>query len=96
MGVYAMMFPDTVEEFMEEYKMVDREHIYSNGCEYVPIYRMKQWFAHKPQIDLVRCGECKHWDDEDHWCNIRDSYGWDYKPTDFCSYGERRADDNTD
>ncbi len=44
-------------------------------------------------IDLVRCGECEHWDEEDHWCNIRDSYGWDYKPTDFCSYGERRADD---
>lgn len=41
---------------------------------------------------LVTCGECKHWNDEDHWCNIRDSYGWDYKPTDFCSYGERRAD----
>ena len=44
-------------------------------------------------LDLVRCGECEHWNDEDHWCNIRDSYGWDYKPTDFCSYGERRADE---
>lgn len=44
------------------------------------------------EIDLVRCGECEHWDKEEHSCNIRDSYGWDYKPTDFCSYGERRAD----
>lgn len=41
------------------------------------------------EIDLTRCGECEHWDTEDHWCNIRDSYGWDYKPADFCSYGER-------
>ena len=41
-------------------------------------------------INLIRCEECEHWDDEDHWCNIRDSYGWDYKPTDFCSYGERK------
>lgn len=43
-------------------------------------------------LDLVRCGECEHWNDEDHWCNIRDSYGWNYKPNDFCSYGERRTD----
>lgn len=91
MGAYAMMFPDTVEEFMEEYKMVDREHIYSNGCEYVPIYRMKQWFAHKPQIDLVRCGECKWCEKMEGvlWCNI-----WhdDTNGLNFCSYGERRAE----
>ncbi len=36
----AMMFPDTVEEFMEQYK------VYSNGTAYVPIFRMKQWFEH--------------------------------------------------
>ena len=40
------MFPKTVEEFMEEYKMVDKDHVYSNGIEYVPIFRMKQWFEH--------------------------------------------------
>ena len=41
-----MEFPETVEEFMEEYKMVDKHEIYSNGIEYVPIFRMKQWFEH--------------------------------------------------
>jgi len=76
-----MMFPDTVEEYMEQYKVVDVEHIYSNGVEFVPIYRMKQWFNHKPQIDLVRCGECKHRPIKD------DSDGADYgfniiEPTD--------------
>ena len=45
MGV-MMTFPDSVEEFMEQYKMTDTEHVYSNGTEYVPIYRMKQWFEH--------------------------------------------------
>ena len=45
-----------------------------------------------PTTDLVRCKECKHWNEEDHWCNIRDSYGWDYKPDDFCSYGEREGE----
>lgn len=43
MGV-MMTFPASVEEFMEQYKMTDTEHVYSNGTEYVPIYRMKQWF----------------------------------------------------
>ena len=41
-------------------------------------------------VRVVQCKECKHWNEEDHWCNIRDSYGWDYKPDDFCSYGERK------
>ena len=42
----AMIFPDTVEEFMEEYKLVDSDQVYSNGSEFVPIFRMKQWFEH--------------------------------------------------
>ena len=41
-----MTFPASVEKFMEQYKMTDTEHVYSNGTEYVPIYRMKQWFEH--------------------------------------------------
>ena len=41
-----MTFPKTVEEFMDQYKIVDTEKIYSNGIEFVPIFRMKQWFEH--------------------------------------------------
>ena len=48
----TMMFPNTVMEFMEQHKMVDTEQIYSNGIEYVPIFRMEQWFAH--QADTPR------------------------------------------
>ena len=44
----CMTFPDTVEEFMEQYKVVDTEHIYTNGSEFVPVFRMKQWFEHLP------------------------------------------------
>lgn len=43
----CMEFPDTVEEFMEQYKVVDTDYVYSNGTEFVPIFRMKQWFEHK-------------------------------------------------
>ena len=67
-----MTFPASVEEFMEQYKMTDTEHVYSNGTEYVPIYRMKQWFEHcrnqRPTIDavpVVRCRECKYQEDEE-------------------------------
>lgn len=35
---------------MEQHKMVDTEQIYSNGIEYVPIFRMEQWFAHQADI----------------------------------------------
>ena len=45
------------------------------------------------EIDLVRCGECK-WCEKSGgilWCNI-----WhdDTNGLNFCSYAERRADDN--
>ena len=39
-------FPETVDEFMEQYKIVDTEQVYTNGIELVPIFRMKQWFEH--------------------------------------------------
>lgn len=49
-----MMFPDTVEEFMEQYKITDTEHAYTNGTEMVPIFRMKQWFEHLQAITQER------------------------------------------
>ena len=96
-----MTFPGTVEEFMEQYKMTDTEHVYSNGTEYVPIYRMKQWFEHcrnqqRPTIDavpVVRCRECKYrFKNNGHdksGCPIIDANIW-MDDDDFCSYGERK------
>lgn len=43
-----MQFPDSVDEFMEKYKIVDTEQVYTNGAELVPIFRMNQWFEHLP------------------------------------------------
>lgn len=65
-----MIFPDTVEEFMEQYKITDTEQIYTNGTELVPIFRMRQWFDHKPECEQGHwiissngyypyCSECK-------------------------------------
>lgn len=49
----------------------------------------------KPAVgELVRCKDCRWWEEENHDCIIRDSYGWDYKPTDYCSYGERKDNEH--
>ena len=51
-----MQFPETVEEFMQQYKITDSEQIYTNGAELVPIFRMQQWFkAHKQR--WIPCSE---------------------------------------
>ena len=98
-----MIFPASVEEFMEQYKMTDTEHVYSNGTEYVPIYRMKQWFEHcrnqqRPTIDAVPVVRCKNCVRGTVFVNnqgaeyvdcVLDDYSV-RKPTDYCSYGERK------
>lgn len=35
-----------IGDFMEAYKMVDVDQIYSNGTEFVPIFRVKQWLEY--------------------------------------------------
>lgn len=45
------IFPDTVDEFMEQYKITDTDKVYTNGTDLVPIFRMKQWFEHLSEED---------------------------------------------
>ena len=45
------------------------------------------------EIDLVRCGECKWWDYETSGCAEIHQLA-PFREEDFCSYGERRADEN--
>ena len=45
------------------------------------------------ELDLVRCGECKHWH-EGEWYNTCDKHIGHGFPSDyFCSDGERRNDE---
>ena len=48
-----MTFPATVEEFMEQYKIVDDEKVYTNGADLVPIFRMMQWFEYVSATDTI-------------------------------------------
>lgn len=67
----SMTFPDTVEEFMNFYKVVDSEGIYmSKGAELVPIFRMMQWFEHMPSEQPERkTGKWinGHWDGDSNF-----------------------------
>lgn len=45
-----------------------------------------------PDLDLVRCGECKWWDYETSGCTEIHPLA-PFRERDFCSYGERRADE---
>ena len=69
-----MTFPNTVEEFMEQYKITDIEQIYTNGAELVPIFRMKQWFDHKQ--DIVHCKDCKYWRRQTNYAGAPLSFGF--------------------
>ena len=47
---------------------------------------------HEPFIDIVRCGECKHWWNEygDSACMLHSDFT--VNADDFCSYGEREGE----
>jgi len=88
MSGQCMAFPETVEEFMEQYKIVDRDEVYSNGSELVPIFRMKQWFEQHPAP--IRCEECANWI-EHYFCK---TVHHPTKADDTCetAFGARRRD----
>ena len=38
-----MVFPETFDEFAEQYKLVDTKQVYTNGTELIPVFRVRQW-----------------------------------------------------
>jgi len=89
----AMTFPETVEEFMEQYKIVDKEQVYTNGAELIPIFRMKQWFDHlEDAVHVVRCGECIHLTHDNiapGWRRRCELWGDGKEESWFCADGEK-------
>lgn len=71
-----MQFPETVEEFMQQYKITDTQQVYTNGTELVPIFRMKQWFeAHKQR--WIPCSE-RLPDSDEVWQKYNVVYCYNY------------------
>lgn len=45
------------------------------------------------QPEIIRCKDCKWYNDRERTCNDLMSFGRYWKPDDFCSYGKRRTDE---
>ena len=41
-----MEFPRTMKEFIDSYSFKDREEIYTNGAELIPVFRVEQAFEY--------------------------------------------------
>jgi hypothetical protein len=73
-----------------------------NGIKAVDIGAVIEFVGNAPAVDavkVVRCRDCKHWDkepDEREGCCFGIADGTMLtEPDEFCSRGERRADDGT-
>ena len=61
-------------------------------AEYIVNARPSDLFGARITGEIVRCKDCKHWDADEHACNIK--IGWFSCDADwFCADGERRTDD---
>lgn len=88
-----MQFPETVEEFMQQYKITDSEQIYTNGSMLVPSFRVEQMIEHyfRDAVPVVRCKDCKYYKPDEFECGCDFAGGLPYvKADDFCSYGQRK------
>ena len=41
-----MNFPNTIEEFLEQYSFIDEEEIYTNASKLIQVFRVKQALEH--------------------------------------------------
>lgn len=48
-----MEFPETFEGFAKEYGFNDHRHIYTNGSDLIPIFRVKQWIEHDNKLRKI-------------------------------------------
>lgn len=56
-----MKFPETWEEFAEQYAFVDSEQIYTNGADLIAVFRVEQWLEHLSETKITRCENCRWW-----------------------------------
>ena len=70
----CMIFPETVEEFIEQYKFKDDKEIYTNGVDLIPVFRIKQWMYHHmtpaADVEKVRHGKWIETQEPLGWCDV--------------------------
>lgn len=84
-------------------RLIDGDELWESLRNYnvnkaIYLDEIKMEIDESPTINVVRCKDCKHYravfslDKEDGMRCIREKYTKERKPNDFCSYGERRVD----
>lgn len=41
-----MLFPETIEEFIDSFSFKDTEEVYTNGAQLIPVFRVHQALEH--------------------------------------------------
>lgn len=91
---------------MDEKRLIDANAVdYENiMCSQAQLHWLNHIVEKQPTVDavvVVRCKDCKHWVREYEWqrheCSIfngcYETSGYKTEPDDFCSYGERKANE---
>ena len=88
----CMAFPETLEEFLEQYQFKDAEEIYTNGSMLIPVFRVKQWAEHYAAnvVEVVRCRDCIFRSNE--WTGCPKLNGTITDDEFFCKCGEKREE----
>lgn len=61
-----MEFPETIEEFIEQYSFKDEKQIYTNGSVLLPVFRVKQMIDHYLSKNKVMSNSIRSDTDELH------------------------------
>ena len=84
-GLWEIDIPSpTVPEYVEHHEQIKNMMEIVDGW----IKRIKE----EPAVDavpVVRCRDCNEYQQNFHWCKLHDE---EMQPNDFCSYGERREE----
>lgn len=49
-----MTFPEKPEEFIKQYSFTDKERVYTNGSELIPVFRVRQMLEHYTRKPMER------------------------------------------
>jgi hypothetical protein len=90
-----MEFPETFESFAKEYGFNDHRHIYTNGSDLIPIFRVKQWLEHDNKLRRIEtdtayeCGK-----NASKWISVKDRMPKDGEWV-LCQLDDEFYDENT-
>ena len=59
--VFDLILNESLDDFMNYYKVVDDKEVYSNGTEFVPIFRVKQWYEYNNKDKEIKKTEISYY-----------------------------------